>query len=692
MRSKHVRDRRSTTHRRKKNGRRPLILTAAATVAAAAVAAGVLTLGTGTGTGPASDVEAGAPADAAIVPAAAPRHQEPPTPLTAAPKSDASRGMVYDGLDPAPKGDPCAGVYRVSSARLCTHGPDAPPKGVDIAKDTPPVARATASGSTDPAGDGGRGPSAAEALRGAQPVLDARTGGVAAPAAPGGGTTTPQAPSGSRVVCEGDGASGNRVQVLYVHAPGRDRFAQYAASFKQWAAETDLIYNASAQETGGERHVRYVTESDCTASVLNVELPAGALQEFGATNDALAAKGFNHRDRKYMLFADTQVYCGIGTFNGDERPGQDNMSNFGPSYGRTDSGCWGGSTPAHELGHNLGAVNNSAPHTSRAGHCVDEWDIMCYSDAPNYPQMQILCPDRGGDQRLDCHHDDYFHTNPSPGSYLATHWNIANNRFLIAGAGKGPGPNPSPTPTPTTGPTSGPTRPSTGPDVQVTQIGPDSALVGWNPVAGAKGYELLLDGKKLADVTGTALRITRLAPDSAHRVAVAVRDGQGKVSAPGRAASFRTLAATTGSTRPGGKYVLVNGLTGQAADLWGSSSADGTVAIAYQRHGYANQQWTFENAGGGAVRLKSVQSGKCLQPGTDGRAVAGQYVAQRSCDDTSAQKWRLTAAADGSYVLQPQGSQLVLGISNRWYYGGQLLELQQRNSQGYQNWTLAKAS
>ncbi|MCC3780036.1 hypothetical protein, partial [Streptomyces sp. UNOB3_S3] len=77
MRSKHTRDRRGTTHRRKKNGRRPLILTAAATIAAATVAAGVLTLGSGTG--PAPDVEAGAPADAAIVPAAAPRHQAPPT-------------------------------------------------------------------------------------------------------------------------------------------------------------------------------------------------------------------------------------------------------------------------------------------------------------------------------------------------------------------------------------------------------------------------------------------------------------------------------------------------------------------------------------------------------------------------------------------------------------------------------------
>ncbi|MFC5147732.1 RICIN domain-containing protein [Streptomyces aureoversilis] len=660
-----------------------MILTAAAAAAAAGIAFGVLNTGSATPT-------PGPRPEAANAPAAQPVHKKPPAPLTSTPPADKQRGLVYDGLKPAPKGDRCVGVYSVSRAGLCTHGPDAPPKGVDITKDTPPVAGKTAAPSSL-TGDGGQAPSASEALGGAPSVIDARRGGVAAAAAaPGpGAPANPQAGSGSKVVCEGDGSTGNRVQVLYVHAPGRDRFGQYAASFKQWAAETDVIYNASAKETGGERHVRYVTEADCTASVLNVEVSAGDLQEFGAMNNALAAKGFNRRDRKYMVFADAQVYCGIGTFNGDERPGPDNLSNFGPSYGRTDSGCWGGSTPAHELGHNLGAVNNSAPHTSRAAHCVDEWDIMCYSDAPHYPRMQVLCPERTGDQRLDCGHDDYFHTSPKPGSYLATHWNIANNRFLMAGGGTT---NPDPGPTPTRTPD--PTRPPTaGPDARVSQITPNSAVVSWPKVPSATGYDLLVNGKKTADVKDAVVRLTGLAPGTSYKVAVAARGADGKASAPGRAASFRTLSTDGGSpTRPGTPYVMVNGLTGEALDLWGGSAADGTVAIAYQRHGYANQQWSFENAGGGALRVKSVQSGKCLQPGGGDRPVAGQYVAQQPCRDTAAQKWRLNAAGGGSYVLQPEGSSLVLGISKRSYYGGRLLELQQKNDQGYQNWTLSKAA
>src|SRR5918998_3249805 len=75
----------------------------------------------------------------------------------------------------------------------------------------------------------------------------------------------------------------------------------------------------------------------------------------------------------------------------------------------------------------------SAPHTSRGWHCVDAHDVMCYSDSPYFPDMHVLCPDGNHENRLDCNHDDYFHTNPPSGSYLASHWNVANNRFLIAG-------------------------------------------------------------------------------------------------------------------------------------------------------------------------------------------------------------------------------------------------------------------
>ncbi len=36
----------------------------------------------------------------------------------------------------------------------------------------------------------------------------------------------------------------------------------------------------------------------------------------------------------------------------------------GPEYGRSDNGCWTAAVASHELGHNLGAVNNNAPNAS----------------------------------------------------------------------------------------------------------------------------------------------------------------------------------------------------------------------------------------------------------------------------------------------------------------------------------------
>lgn len=542
------------------------MLLTAAMASAAVIAAGIAYSGLGDGA-QAVSVQAGTEAAA---PAAAPARDQEPEPLAAAPANETARGMVYDGLAPAPKGDRCAGVYR-TGAGLCTHGPDAPPKGVDITKDIPPAVKASAPAADparpaadDPAvGEGGGRPQDAPAAdadraadKSAAPAPSAAGQSVAAVAA---------GPAGQTVQCDGDGSTGNRVQVVYVHGPGRDRYSQYVASFRKWAADADLIYSASAQETGGVRHIRYVTAADCTPAVLNIELPDSALAEFSATNAALAGKGLDRRDRKYMIFADTQVYCGIGTFNGDERPGQANLSNFGPSYGRTDSGCWGGHTAAHELGHNLGAVNNSAPNTSRGAHCTDEFDVMCYSDTPYYPQMRNICTNQAAENILDCNHDDYFHTSPKAGSYLATHWNIADNQFLMknkGGGGTDPGPNPSPSPTkkPTPSPTK---KPTGGPAVTVGQIQSDSAVVSWPKVEGAAWYQVLLNGKHLGWVQSPVLRVYNLRPDTSYAVAVSVRDNAGRDSGAARPRPSAPRAPVAARPPPG-----PGTCSGTAAPAW----------------------------------------------------------------------------------------------------------------------------
>ena len=47
---------------------------------------------------------------------------------------------------------------------------------------------------------------------------------------------------------------------------------------------------------------------------------------------------------------------------------------------------------------------------------------------------------------FDCGHNDDYNTNPAPGSYLASYWNPANNRFLTNAAALSDPPPPPPPP------------------------------------------------------------------------------------------------------------------------------------------------------------------------------------------------------------------------------------------------------
>jgi hypothetical protein len=299
------------------------------------------------------------------------------------PPNQPARGLVYDGLVKSTRAD-CPNGYLVrtpiSKRPLCTHGPDPIPLG------------ATAEASVAPL---------AENLAAAQ------------------------------VVCDGDGQSGKRIQVMYVRAADQpDRYDQYLNSIQQWAAGADQIYNLSAAETGGERHLRFVHDANCMPVVENVVLSPTGDDNIVNTTTELMNLGFRRGDRNYLLFVDASVYCGIATMYADDSPFSNNLNNSGSNYARVDARCWGAWTAAHETMHTLGGVQLTAPHTTGAWHCYDESDVMCYKDSSTAPAMQYIC-DSSHESRFDCDHDDYFNTNPTPGSYLSTHWNSAQSDFLI---------------------------------------------------------------------------------------------------------------------------------------------------------------------------------------------------------------------------------------------------------------------
>jgi hypothetical protein len=273
------------------------------------------------------------------------------------------------------------GEYLIEGTELCSHGADTPP--------------------TD------------EELEQAQLALET----VSLP------TTT---------VCIGDGTSGKRVQVMYVRPTDKpNRYANMLPMIRKIAINVGLLYDASAAITGGNRLIYYVTTPACAIDVLYVEVPPEADDTLTATVRALSEMGYNSPDRKYLIFMDSSVYCGIATVVNDRQSGPENKSNHRPGYARIDNGCWNEVSAAHELTHTLGGIQHSAPHSTGGWHCTDEYDVMCYSDAPYYPAVTVECSTPSYGSLLDCHNDDYFSTNPAPGSYLATNWNVANSMFLI---------------------------------------------------------------------------------------------------------------------------------------------------------------------------------------------------------------------------------------------------------------------
>jgi hypothetical protein len=600
-----------------------------------------------------------------------------PEPIKHVPADDTANGMIYTGLSPAKRGDPCVGGYQVTERGQCTHGPDAPPAGLFVDQRTGPVA-ATAS---VPAmtGDGKLAPKESD-ITADDGGITGDEGGLAILPDVDGSVSFAVGPTG--VVCDGDGTSGKRVQVLYVRAASTvSRFAQYLESFRTWAAGVDKIYEASAEETGGSRHVRFVTTADCQVDVQEVEVPDGGMDTFNNTITALKTLGYNRTDRKYMIFGDANVYCGIGTFAGDEQASSANRSNSGPSYGRSDSGCWTSGVAAHELGHNLGAVNISAPNSSKAGHCLDEYDVMCYNDSGRL-LTKVKCANKAHDQRLDCNHDDYFNTNPSPGSYLYKHWNVADNQFLINTDGVStPGATPSASPSPSVSPST-----STSPDdalkaLRVTETTPTSTRLSWDAGRSVGGrYAIVLNGQKLGDVRATRVKLSGMNPDTDYRLWISVvKDG---VIAP----YTRTVVVHTvpsANPVPSKWLQFSNSLTGNVADLFGARSEVGTPIIMYRNHSGANQQWKIQPVANGTFTIQSKATGLCVGF-QRGKTLEGTPIVQQSCDNAP-----LWSAERTEHGIQLQTSdRLVLGVGKERYFDSRLLVLQKPNDTRYQNWTV----
>lgn len=247
------------------------------------------------------------------------------------------------------------------------------------------------------------------------------------------------------IECVGDGDGGMRVQAVYAYSSLNRASTVVPLILSNFLPKAHAEINESAKATGGLRHVRWVTDAKCDVQVTVVQLPSSVLSgsDWPAFVNAMNATGATRRDRAYMVWADASALCGVGGIWPDDFSTAANRNQFGPTWSRVDLPCWG-SAESHELMHNFGAVQRSAPNATAYFHCKDEWDRMCYADGPgsvmDFSNASGACPgpvNAAHDRRFDCNHDDYFHTSPVPGSYLATRWNAANSPYLATKAGTG---------------------------------------------------------------------------------------------------------------------------------------------------------------------------------------------------------------------------------------------------------------
>ncbi|TAL06328.1 MAG: hypothetical protein EPO00_11285, partial [Chloroflexota bacterium] len=240
--------------------------------------------------------------------------------------------------------------------------------------------------------------------------------------------------------------TGPYVHVFYAYSSAAsNRIATVAPRIRETVARIDDIVAQAAVLTGATRHIRWLMSS-CSLVISAVTISPSLMSQSFPTpiRKDLINRSLMSPGEKALVFTDDggascSGIAGIGEWYDDERTSSANLNNQGAMLARVFGWCWANvgqidlaaDIGAHELSHTLGAVGDTAPNSSyRTGgrsHCTDGEDLMCYDDGGGAPRA--VCP-AAFPPTLDCNKDDYFNPVPPSGSYLATHWNTAGNKYL----------------------------------------------------------------------------------------------------------------------------------------------------------------------------------------------------------------------------------------------------------------------
>jgi hypothetical protein len=217
----------------------------------------------------------------------------------------------------------------------------------------------------------------------------------------------------------------------------QNRFAQYAAMFQADAFQASAFLKS---ERGRELRwdlaerdgARYLDITVVRSAYKTKQLTTG--NQFSLVGQDLS-RVFPSSNKKFVVWLDaSSKYCGQGTLYQDARRVAGNYNErrttgivYRP-YSASDAATGGwcrGRTLLHEIGHNLGALQQVAPNAFDGAHCDDDDnDVMCYTGAAAYDS---------GDPQFDHGSDDYW----DPAGGKLGWWTVNLNKFLCPATGCG---------------------------------------------------------------------------------------------------------------------------------------------------------------------------------------------------------------------------------------------------------------
>jgi hypothetical protein len=126
---------------------------------------------------------------------------------------------------------------------------------------------------------------------------------------------------------------------------------------------------------------------------------------------------------------------------------------------------------------------------------------------------------------------------------------------------------------------------------------------------------------------------------------------------------FSALPAFGQTLIANGTYTITSKLDGQAVDVTGASSAEGTKLDEYTLSGNTNQQWQLTNLGNNYVKLISVESGLALEV-YGASTETGAEIDQWPYDSGKNQIWQIVSKGSGYYEIVNENSGQALDVTN----------------------------